>query len=281
MSFRLLPWLRFLRLPNLLTVPGDLFAGAVLVGLPAESALPVLPSLCLSYLFGMALNDVVDLPGDKRERPERPLPSGAISLTSARVVTLLLALAAFLTHPSLPIFLLLTTIGAYSFLKNPFPFVAAPLMAACRGQALWIGAGSPTLLPLPLLFGLLFWMGYIAAVTLLASHETRSVSRTRIPLFLSVASLAAFVATLFTPPDSAPFWLALLPASLFLWGLLHTQRRIGTQGSVHPRDIGRYICLLFPLQAFVLCRANQPIPALLVLSGFPILWLLRRVIPAS
>ena len=38
----------------------------------------------LLYAAGMVLNDVFDLPSDRIERPERPLPSGRISLHTAR-----------------------------------------------------------------------------------------------------------------------------------------------------------------------------------------------------
>jgi len=84
-------WAALLRLPNLLTVPGDVFAGAALslLGLFAAGtapdfsafALPVVlcavSSLCM-YSAGVALNDFADRDIDAAERPLRPLPSGAI-----------------------------------------------------------------------------------------------------------------------------------------------------------------------------------------------------------
>ena len=38
--------------------------------------------MALFYTAGMILNDVADLEVDRRERPERPLPSGAVSRTA-------------------------------------------------------------------------------------------------------------------------------------------------------------------------------------------------------
>ncbi len=83
------PWLRLLRVPNLLTVPGDpvagylLAAGAAGVVLSWNLLFAVGASLCL-YCFGLILNDMVDLKVDLEERPDRPLPAGEISFNSAR-----------------------------------------------------------------------------------------------------------------------------------------------------------------------------------------------------
>ena len=41
---------------------------------------------CLLYLSGMVLNDVFDAEVDAREQPERPIPSGRVSLQAATIV---------------------------------------------------------------------------------------------------------------------------------------------------------------------------------------------------
>ena len=65
------------RLPSVLTVPGD-----ALVGAAATDAVRAAPRLaaasCLLYMAGMALNDYADRETDAVERPERPIPSGRI-----------------------------------------------------------------------------------------------------------------------------------------------------------------------------------------------------------
>jgi 4-hydroxybenzoate polyprenyltransferase len=83
-------WLRLVRLPNLATAVADVLAGflicsaatAPLAWPPAACWLAILASVGF-YAAGMILNDVYDLPLDRRERPERPLPSGAIAPRSA------------------------------------------------------------------------------------------------------------------------------------------------------------------------------------------------------
>ena len=66
------------RLPAVLSVPGDVLVGAAASGqvreIPRTAGL-VASSSCL-YLAGMALNDYADRDVDAVERPGRPIPSG-------------------------------------------------------------------------------------------------------------------------------------------------------------------------------------------------------------
>jgi 4-hydroxybenzoate polyprenyltransferase len=73
-------WLRLLRLPNLLTVPGDVLAGFLLAPAAAGGAgsircLLAIPAGLLLYAAGLVLNDLFDYAEDLRDRPDRPLPS--------------------------------------------------------------------------------------------------------------------------------------------------------------------------------------------------------------
>jgi len=86
------------RVSNLPTVWTNTLAGALLAGardLGAEFALVVL-AFSLFYTGGMFLNDAFDAPWDARERPERPIPSGA---AGAREV-FLWGFARSLVHPA-------------------------------------------------------------------------------------------------------------------------------------------------------------------------------------
>ncbi|MFH0946624.1 MAG: UbiA family prenyltransferase [Planctomycetota bacterium] len=60
---------------------------------PGRVALALACSLCL-FLFGMSQNDLADRNRDRITRPERPLPSGALSLRGARIVVFSTALLA-------------------------------------------------------------------------------------------------------------------------------------------------------------------------------------------
>jgi len=84
---RLLPYAQLLRLPNVFTAIGDVLLGALAAGTlltrPFGSAALVIASSCL-YCAGMVWNDYFDLAVDRKERPFRPLPSGKLSVTTAR-----------------------------------------------------------------------------------------------------------------------------------------------------------------------------------------------------
>jgi 4-hydroxybenzoate polyprenyltransferase len=85
----LLSYLRLLRIPNVFTALADVLMGYAVVRqefTPLEPlAVLLVASACL-YLAGMVLNDVFDVEEDRRERPQRPIPSGQIPLGVARML---------------------------------------------------------------------------------------------------------------------------------------------------------------------------------------------------
>ena len=84
--FQLMPWLRLLRIPNLPSAISNILMAYLLVN---QTWTPVLPLVLLivasaaMYSAGMILNDVFDFEVDLQQRPQRPLPSGAISKSLA------------------------------------------------------------------------------------------------------------------------------------------------------------------------------------------------------
>lgn len=88
-------WLRLARVSNTPTTVSDTVAGAVLVAplAPAGPVAVVAVAIALFYTAGMILNDVLDLPIDRRERPERPLPSGEVSVRAAGTAVVALFVA--------------------------------------------------------------------------------------------------------------------------------------------------------------------------------------------
>jgi 4-hydroxybenzoate polyprenyltransferase len=85
-TFRPLAWWQLLRAANVFTAASNVIAGFLIVRgewAPTETlALLIAASACL-YLAGMVLNDVYDAELDAVERPERPIPAGHISRTTA------------------------------------------------------------------------------------------------------------------------------------------------------------------------------------------------------
>ncbi|MGA2619278.1 MAG: UbiA family prenyltransferase [Thermoguttaceae bacterium] len=91
-------YLQLLRLPNLFTAMADVAMGFLFVRAswawdpPPINLRPIgawvlavlAVASALLYAAGVVLNDVFDLERDRRERPQRPLPSGRVSLRAAR-----------------------------------------------------------------------------------------------------------------------------------------------------------------------------------------------------
>jgi 4-hydroxybenzoate polyprenyltransferase len=85
----LLAWMQLMRLPNVFTAAADVTMGFVFVAgslQPLPVFLCILGASCLLYTAGMVLNDWFDLADDRQKRPERPLPSGRVSVKSAAIV---------------------------------------------------------------------------------------------------------------------------------------------------------------------------------------------------
>ena len=90
-------WLELLRLPNIFTAVADVTMGFLVVQVAAEGQrtwqiqpagaqilLLLVAASSLLYAAGVVLNDVFDLETDRQDRPERPIPSGRVSLRAAR-----------------------------------------------------------------------------------------------------------------------------------------------------------------------------------------------------
>lgn len=146
---RMKAWLQLFRVPNLLTVPGDPLAAFLVAtgGRLDERVIPaIIASLCL-YAAGLAMNDLADLEEDRRDRPQRPLPSGRVSKGAAWTAVLVLAGAALavLGATSQPIGMtigiaLLVHIALYNLLTKRIPVIGALNMGVCRALSLALGA---------------------------------------------------------------------------------------------------------------------------------------------
>ena len=192
-------WLQFFRIVNLPTVPGDVFVGAaaVIAGvvIGRGGALDFSPSVilaaavasCAIYLFGLADNDIV---GAAQGGPERPIPSGAISLPAARVARGLCLFAALIIGAAMNLppmwwiaaFLLAVCVVVYNRTKwclamglcrglDVICGGAALLSSGCRGEQMW----SRYLL----LGAAIVWLLYISAVTIYSKGEEDDPVRRR------------------------------------------------------------------------------------------------------
>jgi hypothetical protein len=219
-----MPWRSYaqlVRLPNLPSALADIGLAGLATGL-IVARLPVFlllmaSSACL-YLAGMVWNDYFDIDQDRRERPTRPLPSGAVAPRRAALlgsglvaVGLSFSLAAGFALRSLddaaslylPVALaLLLTLMIFlydAWLKHtPVGPIA---MGSCRSLNILLGfslAGSlrpdwPLCPHLAAAVGL-----YIVGVTWLARTEARATRKASL-IGAALVILAAFVLALSVP----------------------------------------------------------------------------------
>ncbi len=177
-----LAWLQLLRLPNLLTLPGDVLAGFLLSSAAGPQAwlrlLLALPASLLFYAAGLILNDLFDYAEDLRERPTRPLPARLISREAATACALIFLwvavfFAAFFNALRIAVPLVLAIV-LYNIGLKRHRYAGPLLMGACRAGNLLLGAAaatngaSPTWAPVT---GALLLGSYIALVTWFAREE--------------------------------------------------------------------------------------------------------------
>ncbi len=314
------PWLRLFRLPNLPTAPGDALAGAALLlgAFPETFSDGLVPALTAGgavfflYLFGLADNDVVGAKDDAVNAPERPIPSGALSLTAvkaARAVCLVLAFVLGLSVGHLPRFwtlmalMLVVCIFAYNRNKNPL------LMGCCRGLSLLAGGGAlvpdelTTRVPIvmqpgqpgltllvaegALVLAAVGWALYVAAVTKLSEGEERAsegLGNRRYLLGLAAFSpLAALVPIvvyrlMLPEPRISPI-LILLPIFGCLWTFTAWCAAVAPLWQAHGPElrraaVGRTVGALLNLQLGFMLVAPDRAFLLLALA----LWFAARVI---
>jgi hypothetical protein len=212
-------WLALARVSNTPTVVSNTVAGAVLasVGADAGTVAVVAVAMALFYTAGMILNDVADEEVDRRERPERPIPSGAVSRTAALAAVAglfgagLAALAAVGLSPLLAGLGLVALIVLYDFWHKGNP-LSPVLMGGCRALVYVVaalavaGSAADVLVPGAVL------LVYIVGLTAVAKAEATGSS----PVW-PVAAVLAPVAYWAFDPD------ALLPLAAFaawaMWAL--------------------------------------------------------------
>jgi 4-hydroxybenzoate polyprenyltransferase len=184
----LLPYLRLVRAPAVFSALGDPIAGLLLDDdgdLAPGQASRLSAASAMLYLAGMALNDLADREEDARERPERPIPSGAVSPRAAAIVGGSLLLGGVLaaqrsgarwTGPALA-----AMIVAYDFQLKRSASLGPAAMGACRALSLLMGVeASRGIVTRRGARGALLLGAYVAGLTLIARGETGAARTTEL-----------------------------------------------------------------------------------------------------
>ena len=202
-----------MRPANLVTAVADVLAGlslAVLAGnaSPLATGQPVwflVGSTVGLYGGGVVLNDVFDAQLDAVERPERPIPSGRVTLSQASalgvgLLVLGIALALFYSPATGGIAALIAGLAVfYDRFGKHVAWFGPVNMGLCRGVNLLLGVGaSGTSAVLALWWLALVPVVYIAAITMISRGEVHGSSRKTLyiaaGLYLLVSSAQLIVA---------------------------------------------------------------------------------------
>jgi hypothetical protein len=230
-------WLQLARVSNTPTVVSNAVAGAVLASVSADVATVVLVAVAmvLFYTAGMILNDLLDEEVDRVQRPERPLPSGAVSRSAALVAVIALFVVglALLAVAGLEPFLaglgLVGLIALYDAWHKANPF-SPVLMGGCRALVYVVAA-----LAVAEMVELEVWTA--AAVLLLYIVGLTQVAKAEGGGLLAAWPLAAVLAAIgYWVGWADSVWFVLLLAAFAAWviralWLVRVPRRIG-QGVV-------------------------------------------------
>ena len=298
-------WLQLLRAPNLFTVPGDPLAGFLLASsgrIHGGLAAVIAASLCF-YGHGLLLNDLADLAEDRRDRPSRPLPSGAARPRTVLVVAIVLAalalLLSFAAGPDTGLIgvALLGAIVLYNLWIKKIPILGPINMGLCRGLSILLGASAgiwhftsdagaitagvwSTLLHLAFLAAAEITL-YIAAVTHLARIETLT-DPPKLPRNLPFLALIVVVIPFFFAAIDytqllgySNIWLYLISAYTLYAGFQIHRRLTRQPAPPIPPIIGQLIRLLLPLQA-LFCLASRSVAGAVATAALLLLWPISR-----
>ncbi|MBI4230187.1 MAG: UbiA family prenyltransferase, partial [Planctomycetes bacterium] len=141
-------YFRLIRLPLVPTAIADTWAGWFLGGgtMEARPLAGLAGFSACAYAFGMVFNDLCDLPNDRIEHPERPLPNGAVSRRAAGAMALTLLGVSMLAAWRLPsgartvACALLGAIAGYDALLKRWAPAGTVGMGLCRTLNLLTGA---------------------------------------------------------------------------------------------------------------------------------------------
>jgi 4-hydroxybenzoate polyprenyltransferase len=277
------------RVSNLPTVWTNALAGVVLAGAAAGDArVPwIVLAVSLCYVAGMYLNDAFDRDFDTRHRPERPIPSGAVSARTVftagfGMLAAGVALLAWLGlgpaqgtgwPPAAAGLALAAAIVWYDLHHKANP--ASPLLMGLCRALVYVAAACVVVARPPgaVYVGALLLLSYLIGLTYVARQEHLGRVANLWPLLFLALPLAWTARAALQGGFVAVLWLLL--AAWLLYALSFLRRR--RAGDV-PRAVGHLIAGICLWDALVIAAAGQPGLAGLALGLFGLTLVLQRLI---
>jgi 4-hydroxybenzoate polyprenyltransferase len=257
---------------------------------PDNPALPLAAATLTAvgiFAFATALNDTLDRKRDRALHPDRPIPSGAVSLETAVALVAFALLFAFTGAALLgnaAVILTLATAAAilvfHAALKH-IPSLGLVLLSLIYASHMLIGNAL-------LIFVWPVWLAMTHALATGAITHRLANRRPRLrafPVTIAVLGWAFWSAALFTTsvlrtgnvwPDFVPPHAALLPAALFAAFFAFTRLKIKNAKTpeIAADKVHRYGALWMPLYAVAWCLGTighndntQLLPATLALAA--------------
>ena len=231
-------WVNVLRLSNTPTLISNVMVGFGL-GIAAHrlqwsdativpTFSPLVPlflvtlALLCAYFAGLVLNDAIDVEFDKKNRPDRPLPSGTISKTQVWIVGFSLLVAALVLSTFTQILALyfmaalLCSVLIYTYLHR-FMIPALIFMGLCRGMVYVVAfsAFNVTFQSEPLFVFSLGIAWYTAVLTFIARGESKNNTAKR---WLALLLLpAAYVPAIMYFTQFQFIWIVLSLGLFTIW----------------------------------------------------------------
>ena len=264
-------YLKLGRVSNLPTVWTNAVGGVVLAGRVPDASvvLGTCTVFSLFYVGGMFLNDAMDRHVDARERPDRPIPSGAVRVIEVFAVGwLLLALGVLgvwlfarthtLQSPLAYVLsaLLVAVIVTYDAWHKGNP-IGPLLMAACRMLVYCTAAAMVTgRVSSDVLLGSLVLGSYLVGLTYVAKHEARGGIHNYWPHLFLGAPFVAMLPKLFhgITPAILSVGVYALALGWVVWTLAIARRRV--PGSI-PRAIAQWIAGISLLDALQIATSTK------------------------
>jgi len=294
------PLLKLIRLPNVLTAACNSLAGAFCAGVGFDRW-PILAAIAFSsmslYAAGILLNDLFDLDEDRRERPFRPLPSGAVPIWLASILVCVFSVAGCLLATSvsrqvgnIALALLASVVGYDAFLKKT---PAGPwAMGLCRGLNLAMGLAISPLQ----IWGIIAIAGYtvyIAGITYISRQETgvSSQKMLRVGFYLIITGITGIVTaylllaninSIFKNPSESALISSLLCLLIFLTrvkAIVTAWREV--IASPQPESIQQLVktgIISLPLFDMLLVLGKANIPAAAIILA---IWIIARLTARS
>lgn len=257
---QLMAYLRLTRPANIVTAVADILAGIAVSGAAMALVSPEAVSgtapgisswlwLCLStiglYGGGVAFNDVFDAELDRIERPERPIPSGIVSLKNAAIMASVLLVLGVVAawQVSLLSGLIALVVALLCVLYDAWgkhQSIFGPInMGLCRTGNLLLGVSI-----VPEMVGTYWYLGliplvYIAAITMISRGEVHGENRRALQGGFVMYGLVVLTLLGLSLVSPMPWWQA-LPFLLLLCYMIFPPllRALNTQ---KPQLIGKAV----------------------------------------